>query len=137
VLLQGALVGVVGEVGCGKSSLISSILADMRRSHGRVSVLDVAQGFSLCSQEPWLQHASIRDNILFGQNMNTRKYQQTVSACALEDDFALLPGGDRTEVGERGVTLSGGQKARIALARAVYQVCTVHLSYYEIVKVFI
>uniref|UniRef100_A0A7N6ABQ1 ATP-binding cassette, sub-family C (CFTR/MRP), member 10 n=1 Tax=Anabas testudineus TaxID=64144 RepID=A0A7N6ABQ1_ANATE len=77
-------------------------------------------GFGLASQEPWIQHASVRDNILFGKDYDPAFYQAVIEACALSDDLSILPNGDKTEVGENGVTLSGGQKARLALARAVY-----------------
>ena len=73
-------------------------------------------------QEPWIQHLSIKDNILFGTPLDEERYKNVVHACALIEDFKLFPAGDMTEVGENGVNLSGGQKARISLARAVYQV---------------
>jgi ATP-binding cassette subfamily C (CFTR/MRP) protein 1 len=74
-------------------------------------------------QQPWIQNANVRDNILFGKPMDPRRYAATIKACALEADFDKFPDGDETEIGERGVNLSGGQKQRIALARAVYQNC--------------
>jgi len=75
---------------------------------------------SYASQEPWLFTGSVQQNILFGQPMDRSRYRQVVKVCALEQDFRLLPHGDRTIVGERGVTASGGQRARINLARCGY-----------------
>ncbi|XP_067399217.1 ATP-binding cassette sub-family C member 10 isoform X2 [Emydura macquarii macquarii] len=118
---KGALVGVVGKVGCGKSSLLAAITGELNRLGGQVYVWDLEQGFGLATQEPWIQFTSVRENILFGRDFDARLYQEVLEACALSDDLSTLPSGDQTEVGENGVTLSGGQKARIALARAVYQ----------------
>uniref|UniRef100_A0A4W6DUI8 ATP-binding cassette, sub-family C (CFTR/MRP), member 10 n=1 Tax=Lates calcarifer TaxID=8187 RepID=A0A4W6DUI8_LATCA len=116
----GSLVVVVGKVGCGKSSLLAALTGELNRLSGVVYVADREVGFGLASQEPWIQHASVRDNILFGKDYDPTFYQAVIEACALSDDLNVLPNGDRTEVGENGVTLSGGQKARLALARAVY-----------------
>ncbi|XP_047714109.1 ATP-binding cassette sub-family C member 10 isoform X4 [Prionailurus viverrinus] len=118
---KGALVGIVGKVGCGKSSLLAAIAGELHRLHGRVAVWGLSKGFGLATQEPWIQFATIRDNILFGKTFDAQLYQKVLEACALSDDLSILPAGDQTEVGEKGVTLSGGQRARIALARAVYQ----------------
>ncbi|XP_045354278.1 ATP-binding cassette sub-family C member 10 isoform X2 [Leopardus geoffroyi] len=118
---KGALVGIVGKVGCGKSSLLAAIAGELHRLHGRVAVWGLSKGFGLATQEPWIQFATIRDNILFGKKFDAQLYQKVLEACALSDDLSILPAGDQTEVGEKGVTLSGGQRARIALARAVYQ----------------
>uniref|UniRef100_A0A671TU15 ATP-binding cassette, sub-family C (CFTR/MRP), member 10 n=1 Tax=Sparus aurata TaxID=8175 RepID=A0A671TU15_SPAAU len=120
VLVQGSLVVVVGKVGCGKSSLLAAVTGELSRLSGVVYVADRAAGFGLAAQEPWIQHASVRDNILFGKAHDPAFYQAVIEACALSDDLNVLPNGDKTEVGENGVTLSGGQKARLALARAVY-----------------
>ncbi|XP_063740570.1 ATP-binding cassette sub-family C member 10 [Eleginops maclovinus] len=117
---KGSLVVVMGKVGCGKSSLLAALTGELNRLSGVVFVADREGGFGLASQEPWIQHASVRDNILFGRNYDPIFYQTVIEACALTDDLNVLPNGDRTEVGENGVTLSGGQKARLALARAVY-----------------
>ncbi|KAM6971998.1 ATP-binding cassette sub-family C member 10 [Aplochiton taeniatus] len=117
---KGSLVVVVGKVGCGKSSLLAVITGELNRVGGGVYVQGRAEGFGLATQEPWIQHATVRDSILFGRKYDSTFYQAVVEACALTDDLNILPGGDRTEVGENGVTLSGGQKARLALARAVY-----------------
>ncbi|XP_071834475.1 ATP-binding cassette sub-family C member 10-like isoform X2 [Apostichopus japonicus] len=120
-ILKGQLVGVIGTVGSGKSSLLAAITAEMTKEAGHICVTDLTGGFGLVSQESWIQHATVRENILFGNTFNFRFYNQVVQACALEEDFKVLPAGDETEVGENGVTLSGGQKARVSLARAVYQ----------------
>ncbi|XP_019498348.1 PREDICTED: multidrug resistance-associated protein 7 isoform X2 [Hipposideros armiger] len=118
---KGVLVGIVGKVGCGKSSLLAAIAGELHRLRGRVAVWELSKGFGLATQEPWIQFATIRDNILFGKTFDARLYKEVLAACALNDDLSILPAGDQTEVGEKGVTLSGGQRARIALARAVYQ----------------
>uniref|UniRef100_A0A7N8XRB5 ATP-binding cassette, sub-family C (CFTR/MRP), member 10 n=1 Tax=Mastacembelus armatus TaxID=205130 RepID=A0A7N8XRB5_9TELE len=97
------------------------------RLSGVVYAADREAGFGLASQEPWIQHASVRDNILFGKDYDFDFYQAVIEACALSDDLSVLPNGDKTEVGENGVTLSGGQKARLALARAVYMDKDVYL----------
>ncbi|XP_072498338.1 ATP-binding cassette sub-family C member 10 isoform X1 [Notamacropus eugenii] len=118
---KGSLVGIVGKVGCGKSSLLAAISGDLHRLSGQISIAGRFEGFGLATQEPWIQFATIRDNILFGKAFDAHLYWKVLEACALHDDLAILPDGDQTEVGEKGVTLSGGQRARIALARAVYQ----------------
>ncbi|XP_054459670.1 ATP-binding cassette sub-family C member 10 [Anoplopoma fimbria] len=119
-ITKGSLVVVVGKVGCGKSSLLAALTGELNRLSGVLYIADREAGFGLASQEPWIQHASVRDNILFGKDYDPTFYQEVIEACALSDDLNVLPKGDRTEVGENGVTLSGGQKARVALARAVY-----------------
>ncbi|XP_017474881.1 PREDICTED: probable multidrug resistance-associated protein lethal(2)03659 isoform X4 [Rhagoletis zephyria] len=120
----GTLVAIIGPVGSGKSSLMQSILGELRPESGTIKVNGT---FSYASQEPWLFTGTVRQNILFGQPMNRRRYQQVVKKCALERDFELLPYGDKTIVGERGASLSGGQKARISLARAVYRQTSIYL----------
>ncbi|XP_053315606.1 ATP-binding cassette sub-family C member 10 [Spea bombifrons] len=120
-VLKGSLVAVVGKVGCGKSSLLAAVTGELSRTGGRLFVSGQERGFGYTAQEPWIQFATIRENILFGKEFNGRLYQDVLEACALTDDLSILPAGDQTEVGENGVTLSGGQKARVALARAVYQ----------------
>ncbi|XP_043861170.1 ATP-binding cassette sub-family C member 10 isoform X2 [Dromiciops gliroides] len=118
---KGSLVGIVGKVGCGKSSLLAAVSGELHRLSGQITIVGRLEGFGLATQEPWIQFATIRDNILFGKAFDAHLYWKVLEACALHDDLAILPDGDQTEVGEKGVTLSGGQRARIALARAVYQ----------------
>ncbi|XP_062382895.1 ATP-binding cassette sub-family C member 12-like [Sardina pilchardus] len=116
-LPKGNLLGVCGNVGCGKTSLISSILEQMHLLKGSVMV-DGA--FAYVSQQAWIFHGSVKDNILMGEPFNQQRYSEVIRACSLESDLAILPYGDETEIGERGLNLSGGQKQRISLARAVY-----------------
>lgn len=114
---KGDLSCIVGIVGAGKSSLLQSILGDLWKIKGEVEVHGMV---AYVSQSPWIMNATVRENIVFGYRYDSNFYEQTVKACALLDDFAQLPDGDETVVGERGISLSGGQKARVALARAVY-----------------
>ena len=114
---KGELSCIVGRVGSGKSSFLSAILGDMVKVHGQV----ITRGkIAYVAQVPWIMNASVKENILFGHRFDEEFYAMTVHACALEEDFKALPDGDGTEVGEKGISLSGGQKARLALARAVY-----------------
>uniref|UniRef100_A0AAR2JNZ2 ATP-binding cassette, sub-family C (CFTR/MRP), member 12 n=1 Tax=Pygocentrus nattereri TaxID=42514 RepID=A0AAR2JNZ2_PYGNA len=113
----GNLLGVCGNVGSGKTSLISSILEQMHLQSGSVS----ANGtFAYVSQQAWIFHGTVRDNILMGEPFDQERYDQVIHACSLSPDLAILPYGDHTEIGERGLNLSGGQKQRVSLARAVY-----------------
>uniref|UniRef100_A0AAG5CW74 ABC-type glutathione-S-conjugate transporter n=1 Tax=Anopheles atroparvus TaxID=41427 RepID=A0AAG5CW74_ANOAO len=111
------IVAVVGTVGSGKSSLLSAFLGEMDRISGRVNTLG---RIAYVSQQAWIQNATLKDNILFGKPMDQRRYNRVIEACALKPDIEMLPGGDMTEIGEKGINLSGGQKQRVSLARAVY-----------------
>uniref|UniRef100_A0A6Q2ZLR8 ATP-binding cassette sub-family C member 5 n=1 Tax=Esox lucius TaxID=8010 RepID=A0A6Q2ZLR8_ESOLU len=116
-LPKGNLLGVCGNVGSGKTSLISSILEQMHLQHGSVTV---DGSFAYVSQQAWIFHGTVRDNILMGDTFDQARYNEVIGACSLIPDLAILPYGDQTEIGERGLNLSGGQKQRISLARAVY-----------------
>jgi ABC-type multidrug transport system fused ATPase/permease subunit len=111
------LIGVIGSVGSGKSSLLSAIAGDMRRLRGS-AVISGTRAF--CPQQAWVQNATILDNITFGKEFDQDKYDRVIEACALRHDLEMLPHGNLTEVGERGINLSGGQKQRLSLARAIY-----------------
>ncbi|GAA5842131.1 hypothetical protein JCM9279_002796 [Rhodotorula babjevae] len=123
---------VLGPVGSGKSTLLSSLLGETNRLSGsaflpspviRTTDADPARltdTTAYAAQSPWLMSATIRDNILFGSPLNHKRYQATLDACALLPDLKQLELGDETEVGEKGTVLSGGQKARLSLARAIY-----------------
>jgi ABC-type multidrug transport system ATPase subunit len=116
---KGSLVAVVGTVGSGKSSLISALLGEMDRVMGRVNI-NGSSKVAYVSQQAWIQNATLKQNILFGMKYDRQKYDSVINACALSPDLAILPGGDETEIGEKGINLSGGQKQRVAIARACY-----------------
>lgn len=109
---------ICGEVGAGKSTLLAAILGELPRLQGMIKVYGT---LAYVSQTAWIQTGTIQENILFGCDMDHNKYQQVLENCSLLKDLKMLPFGDLTQIGERGVNLSGGQKQRIQLARALYQ----------------
>ncbi|OJD26430.1 hypothetical protein ACJ73_02192 [Blastomyces percursus] len=121
---KGELSCIVGRVGAGKSSFLQAMLGDLWKINGEVVVRGRT---AYVAQQAWVMNASVRENIVFGHRWDPHFYETTVEACALLDDFKTLPDGDQTEVGERGISLSGGQKARLTLARAVYARADVYL----------
>ncbi|KAJ8102129.1 P-loop containing nucleoside triphosphate hydrolase protein [Lipomyces tetrasporus] len=124
VARKGGLACIVGRVGSGKSGFMQAILGDLFKEHGSV----VVRGrVAYAAQSPWIMNATVRDNITFGYRFDADFYEKTVKACALIDDFAALPDSDETLVGEKGISLSGGQKARLSLARAVYARADVYI----------
>ncbi|CAG2110956.1 unnamed protein product [Medioppia subpectinata] len=117
-LRPGDLLAVIGPVGAGKSSLLMTILKELPLLSGSIETVG---SISYASQESWSFNTSVRNNILFGKQFSESRYNRVVEVCALERDFERFPFGDKTLVGERGLQLSGGQKARIGLARALYR----------------
>uniref|UniRef100_A0AAQ6AJP3 ATP-binding cassette, sub-family C (CFTR/MRP), member 8 n=1 Tax=Amphiprion ocellaris TaxID=80972 RepID=A0AAQ6AJP3_AMPOC len=134
--LPGKLTMIVGQVGCGKSSLLLAALGEMQRVSGTVTwnrnvsltplhVLSISGrkrgAVAYASQKPWMLNATVVENITFEMPMIKSRYKAVVEACSLQPDIDILPQGDQTEIGERGIILSGGQKQRISVARALYQ----------------
>nr|UOF76394.1 multidrug resistance-associated protein [Bursaphelenchus xylophilus] len=115
---KGSLVAIVGKVGSGKSSLLSALLGEMDKLDGFAGVRG---SIAYVPQQSWIQNQSLKDNITFGKEWDEQLYNKVIEACELRRDFEFLPYGDQTEIGEKGVNLSGGQKARVSLARALYQ----------------
>ncbi|KAK9410050.1 ATP-binding cassette sub-family C member 8 [Crotalus adamanteus] len=142
---QGQLTMIVGQVGCGKSSLLLGILGEMQKTSGNViwnsNIPDNETGedvssdmetmvemeprkrgpVAYASQKPWLLNATVEENITFESPFNKQRYKAVIDACCLQPDIDILPHGDQTQIGERGINLSGGQRQRISVARALYQ----------------
>ena len=121
---HGSLTAIIGQVGSGKSSLLHLILGELPLESGTIKVNGK---LAYVSQEPWIFASSIRQNILFGQPMNKGRYDKVIKVCQLERDFSLFAHKDQTIIGEKGINLSGGQRARINLARAVYADADIYL----------
>ncbi|KAH8258053.1 hypothetical protein KR038_005111 [Drosophila bunnanda] len=117
-------VGIVGTVGAGKSTLLQAILGELDIISGSVELNGV---LSYAPQEPWLLRGSLRENILFTEPYDEQRYHEVLRVCHLDKDLDHLPAGDNTRVGEGGASLSGGQKARVSLARAVYRKADIYL----------
>ncbi|KAI1316195.1 hypothetical protein EDD11_010367 [Mortierella claussenii] len=123
-ILDGHLTAIVGRIGQGKSSLLSSIIGEMYKINGTVRAYG---NVAYVPQQAWIVNATLRDNILFGKAFDQQKYNRIIFAANLGPDIDMLPAGDLTEIGERGINLSGGQKQRVSLARAAYQDADVYL----------
>ncbi|OXB74531.1 UNVERIFIED_CONTAM: hypothetical protein H355_011494 [Colinus virginianus] len=118
----GQMTMIVGQVGCGKSSLLLAILGEMQTLEGKVHWSNKNRySVAYAAQKPWLLNATVEENIIFGSPFNKQRYKAVTDACSLQPDIDLLPFGDQTEIGERGINLSGGQRQRICVARALYQ----------------
>uniref|UniRef100_A0ACD5V5X7 Uncharacterized protein n=1 Tax=Avena sativa TaxID=4498 RepID=A0ACD5V5X7_AVESA len=123
-LKSGEKVAICREVGSGKSTLLGAILGDVPVIDGKIKVCG---RIAYVSQNAWMQRGTVRDNILFGSVMDTQRYEETIRRCSLIKDLKMLPSGDLTQIGEKGVNLSGGQKQRVQLARALYQDADIYL----------
>ena len=121
---QGSLVTITGTVGSGKSSLLLALLGEMHKNHGTAWIYG---SVAYVSQSAFILNATVKDNVLFGKPYVESQYLHAVKVCQLESDLEILPAGDETEIGERGVNLSGGQKQRVSLARAIYANTDVYL----------
>ncbi|OMO55730.1 hypothetical protein COLO4_35877 [Corchorus olitorius] len=121
---HGLRVAVCGTVGSGKSSLLSCILGEIPKISG---TLKLCGSKAYVAQSPWIQSGKIQENILFGKEMDRERYERVLEACTLNKDLQILPFGDQTVIGERGINLSGGQKQRIQIARALYQDADIYL----------
>lgn len=115
---------IIGPVGSGKSTILQAILEEIEVDKGELNVNGIV---SYAAQEPWLFEGTVRENILFTQKYDAARYKEVIRVCALERDLQLLPYGDYTIIGERGISLSGGQRARINLARAIYRRADIYL----------
>ncbi|GBN24623.1 Multidrug resistance-associated protein 1, partial [Araneus ventricosus] len=120
----GKLIAVIGPVGSGKSSLLSALLGELYKRSGSV---DLKGSIAYVPQVTWVLNRSLKSNILLVKHMVEEKYNKIVDLCCLRTDLEILPAGDETEIGEKGVNLSGGQKLRVNLAQAVYQDKDVYL----------
>jgi ABC-type multidrug transport system fused ATPase/permease subunit len=114
---RGQFVSVIGRVGSGKTTFLYSILGEIDKTQGTLSRRG---SIAYIPQVSWLRSSTIRDNILFESPFDEPRYNHILKICELESDLDVLPGGDMTEIGEKGVNLSGGQKQRISIARALY-----------------
>ena len=117
-------IGITGPVGSGKSCILHSIINDFRIDQGTI---ETEGKVIIVPQVPWVFSGTIQDNILFGQPLVTKKYENILDACALKADLKMFPKGDLTQIGERGISLSGGQQTRVSLARAVYADADIYL----------
>lgn len=123
---KGDLICIVGKVGSGKSTLLKSIMGELYLSI-KSGCFNVQGSLAYCSQDAWIINSSIRENILFGKRYEKHFYDRTLEACQLQEDLKALSNGDNTVVGDKGVSLSGGQKARVSLARAIYARADIYL----------
>ena len=121
---NGQLIAIVGPVGSSKTSIFNAILGEMPTYQGEIQIKGT---LSYASQEAWVFSGNVRQNILFGQPFDEKRYAEVLRVCDLQQDISKFNHGDLTLVGERGIALSGGQKARVNLARAIYRKADIYL----------
>ncbi|KAM9999110.1 hypothetical protein ACTFIZ_002674 [Dictyostelium cf. discoideum] len=119
-----SLTMVVGSVGSGKSTLVQAMLGELETIDGEIGIKG---SIAYVPQQAWIINATLKDNIIFGKELDEEKYQKVLEVCALKRDIELFPQGDSVEIGERGINLSGGQKQRVSIARAVYSDADVYI----------
>lgn len=117
---RGSFVAIIGDVGSGKSSLFYSLAGEMNYDRVCPPAVEINGKVSFLPQQPWIINATLRENILFGLPFDRQLYDDVISFASMESDIKILNNGDLTEIGEKGINLSGGQKARVSLARALY-----------------
>ena len=122
---KGQLVAVVGKVGAGKSSLLSGLLGEMHKLND--GLININGSTAYVPQQAWIQNATVKNNILFNLPYDEDFYNKCVESCSLIPDLNIMPSGDQTEIGEKGINLSGGQKQRISLARAIYSDADIYM----------
>ena len=115
----------MGQVGSGKSSLLNGILGEMHKLNK--GLINLNGSVAYVPQQAWIQNATVKDNILFGRPFEEEAYNKVIEACSLLTDLQIMPAGDKTEIGEKGINLSGGQKQRISLARSLYSNADIYL----------
>ena len=124
---RGSFVAIIGDVGSGKSSLFYSLAGEMNYDRVCPPAVEINGKVSFLPQQPWIINATLRENILFGLPFDQQLYDDVISFAAMESDIKILNNGDLTEIGEKGINLSGGQKARVSLARALYSQSDIYL----------
>ncbi|VAI82647.1 unnamed protein product [Triticum turgidum subsp. durum] len=124
IVKGGEKIAICGEVGSGKSTLLAAVLGEVPKIEG---MIQICGKIAYVSQNAWIQSGTMQENILFGSPMDGERYHNTIARCSLVKDLEMLPYGDCTQIGERGINLSGGQKQRVQLARALYQNADIYL----------
>ena len=119
-IFKGSFVAIIGDVGSGKSSLFYSLVGEMTPSNLKPPQVTINGRLAYLPQKPWIINATLRENILFGLPYDKERFDKVIKMAAMESDLKVLDYGDQTEIGEKGINLSGGQKARVSLARALY-----------------
>ena len=117
---KGEHIGIIGEVGSGKTCLLNAFINNLQVFSEKKGNIKLSGQISFVSQSPWILNATVEENILFFSPKDEEKYKKVLSISQLEPDLLTLPKGDQTEIGEKGLNLSGGQKARISIARSIY-----------------